>query len=574
MSMPHDVNVLSDARRTLRRIDGIASAGGTLHVWFKAVSTAKLASLDVVVDGRQVAALATANADEFVFHAVELAVGGILTIAFDPDTTLVSVAYVFSTADVAHAGITLLAAAPETTAPVLPGSYHFRPPFGWMNDPNGFGRFGGLGHLFYQHYPHGLRWNTMHWGHAVSDDLLRWRHQPVFLFPSAELSAKADGRGGAFSGSAIPGPEGRGVRVFYTEQVKGRTPEEQIQFAAYSADGIAAGPPTLILPERPPGLGLTSDFRDPYVVMGPDRRWKMLVGSRDHAAGVVLLYETNDPTGGLGWTFCGVLHREERFGMTAAECPCLLPLDGPAEDPVTRWTLFFGLLTSRDAATGRRNMTLAAVGRFDGRTFTPEFEQELDFGTDAYAFQAFLDVDGPVGIAWLANWTDISKTLDFPTAMTLPRRMVLRQGTLATPPIKAVETLRRGGLHTSGLLAGRSMDLGNGAAEILLDLARPGAPFDLDLSCSGLECGVRLDETGLTIRYQLDDGRPAPRYCALGATPSSIRIFLDAGSIEVFANDGRWTGTKRLKDLAVPTGAKLHAEPGAVTAARAYALAL
>jgi beta-fructofuranosidase len=117
------------------------------------------------------------------------------------------------------------------------------------------------------------------------------------------------------------------------------------------------------------------------------------------------------------------------------------------------------------------------------------------------------------------------------------------------------------------------MDLGNGAAEILLDLARPGASFDLDLSCGGLECGVRLDETGLTIRYQPDDGRPAPRYCALGATPSSIRIFLDAGSIEVFADDGRWTGTKRLKDFAVPAGAKLHAESGAVTVARAYALA-
>ena len=134
--------------------------------------------------------------------------------------------------------------------------------------------------------------------------------------------------------------------------------------------------------------------------------------------------------------------------------------------------------------------------------------------------------------------------------------------------------MRGAALDGEGLLAGRSLDLGDGAAEIRLELAYHGAPFDLDLACPGLELGVRLDAAGLAIRYQPRGARPAPRYVAPGARPSTVRVFLDAGSIEVFADGGRWTGTKRLKDLASVGAARLVAAPGSVIAARAYALAL
>jgi beta-fructofuranosidase len=43
-----------------------------------------------------------------------------------------------------------------------------------MNDPNGFSKVGNHFHLFYQHYPHSFRWKSMHWGHAVSTDLINW----------------------------------------------------------------------------------------------------------------------------------------------------------------------------------------------------------------------------------------------------------------------------------------------------------------------------------------------------------------------------------------------------------------
>ncbi|ANM14423.1 MULTISPECIES: GH32 C-terminal domain-containing protein [unclassified Rhizobium] len=559
----------------LETISAVLAAGSTIHAWIKALHNGAPGRLTAHVDGDPAGAVETSNPNEFEFRLLTLQSGGETAFSYDPATTEVSVLYAFLPPRVLEEGVRLLHVSPANAAPEVSGGYHFRPPFGWMNDPNGFGRFGGKLHLFYQHYPHSLRWNNMHWGHAVSKDYLRWTHLPIFLPPSDQLAARADGRGGAFSGSAIalPGDE-TGLRIFFTEHMKDREPEEQVQFTAISRDLVNVEPASLILPARPAGLGLTTDFRDPYVFSGPDGNWKMLLGTRDREGGVILLYQTDDPAAAAGWTFLGTLHRENRFGMTAAECPCMVPLDGPANDPSTRWALIFGLLTSRDPATGRRNMTLATVGRFDGRSFSVEFEQELDFGTDAYAFQAFVDNAGPVGIAWLANWRDISREIDMPTAMTLPRRLALQGGALITPPVSGVESLRRRRLDAGGLLDGRTVDLANGSVEILLTLRQAGSTFRLDLEHPEATVAVQLSDEGLSIPFSVANAKASPRYIAAGARPSAIRIFLDAGSIEVFADDGRWTGTKRLPGFKGVSAARLIAAEGNVLAAEIWQLGL
>ncbi|SCB58754.1 beta-fructofuranosidase [Rhizobium aethiopicum] len=557
----------------LETISAILPAGTTIHAWIKASHGGAPGRLTAHVDGGPAGAVETSNPHEFEFRLLTLASGGEAAFSYDPVTTDVSVLYAFRQPGVLEEGVRLLHVKPSNAAPEVAGGYHFRPPFGWMNDPNGFGRFGGRAHLFYQHYPHSLRWNNMHWGHAVSDDYLHWTHLPIFLPPSDELAARADGRGGAFSGSAIA-LDGAGIRIFFTEHMKDREPEEQVQCTATSRDLVTVEPASLILPARPAGLGLTTDFRDPYVFMGPDGKWKMLLGTRDREGGVILLYETDDPTAATGWTFLGMLHRENRFGMTAAECPCLVPLHGPASDPSTRWALIFGLLTSRDPATGRRNMTLASVGRFDGRSFSVEFEQELDFGTDAYAFQAFLDGSGPVGIAWLANWTDVSKDFDMATAMTLPRRLALRGGALITPPITGVESLRQRRLNADGLLVGGTVDLANGAVEILLTLHEAGNAFRLAFEHPEAAVAVELNDDGLSILFSVTNTKASPRYIAACARPSNIRIFLDVGSIEVFADDGRWTGTKRLPGFKGISSMRLSAPEGNVRAAEIWQLGL
>ncbi|WP_183755948.1 GH32 C-terminal domain-containing protein [Rhizobium sp. BK181] len=549
--------------------------GDVIHVWLRALIADTAASISVTVEGVERAVVASTRAEEFEFQPIVLPAGGRVVLSYEPSITAVSVIYSFDPASVLEEGIRVLHSAAANAPPQLPAGYHFRPPFGWMNDPNGLGRFGGKAHLFYQHYPHRSRWNTMHWGHAVSQDYLHWTHLPVFLFPAAELSMRDDGRGGAFSGSAIPiaTDGGEQIRVFFTEQVRDRKPEEQIQLSATSADQVSAGNPSIALPERPEGLGLTLDFRDPYVFKGPDGLWKMLLGSRDRSGGVILLYETFDQDAAGGWSFVGVLHREDRFGMTAAECPCMLPLGNVASDE-TRWALIFGLLTSRDPATGRRNMSSVTVGRFDGREFQPEFEQELDFGSDAYAFQAFVDHDGPVGLAWLANWTDVSKSVDFPTAMTLPRRVLLDGGAVLTPPLEVVDGLRHQLLDDARLLAGATVEFVDGAAEILLDLTQAGAPFELSFDHPEIGLGVRLDDEGLAILFDTGTGKPSPRYLAAGARPAQVRIFIDTGSIEVFADNGRWAGTKRIPGVAAVRSATMKAPTGGVTAARVWQIKL
>lgn len=60
---------------------------------------------------------------------------------------------------------------------------HLKAPGNWMNDPNGFIYYKGKYHLFYQYFPYGTVWGTMHWGHAISDDLVNWEHQGIALFP-------------------------------------------------------------------------------------------------------------------------------------------------------------------------------------------------------------------------------------------------------------------------------------------------------------------------------------------------------------------------------------------------------
>ena len=127
--------------------------------------------------------------------------------------------------------------------------YHFMPQTGWLNDPNGLIYFKGKYHFFFQYNPYSGFWDCMHWGHAVSDDLMHWDYLPLALAPSEEYDNYP--KGGCFSGSAIE-YDGK-LCIMYTGTANYGNGIEQTQCLAFSEDGTHfkkyKGNPVLTAPE-------------------------------------------------------------------------------------------------------------------------------------------------------------------------------------------------------------------------------------------------------------------------------------------------------------------------------------
>ena len=134
--------------------------------------------------------------------------------------------------------------------------FHFSPKYGWMNDPNGMVYHNGEYHLFYQYNPYGSLWANMHWGHAVSKDLITWEYLPIALTP--------DSLGDIFSGSSVidknntAGFGENALIAIYTSAGKTQT-----QSIAYSLDN---GRTFTTYGDNPVLSDLSyPDFRDPKV---------------------------------------------------------------------------------------------------------------------------------------------------------------------------------------------------------------------------------------------------------------------------------------------------------------------
>jgi len=294
--------------------------------------------------------------------------------------------------------------------------YHFEPWKGWMNDPNGLIFFRGKYHAFFQHYPYAPEWGQMHWGHAVSEDLLNWTELPIALFPDRPY----ENSGGCFSGSAV---EKDGVLyLFYTS-----VSEEmgQTQSVAVSGDGLTfrkyENNPVI---RRVPPDG-SADFRDPKVtkMFGG---YYMVCGSGKDGVGKILLFASADL---LEWTYAGVLLEGAQYGRVL-ECPDFFPFgDG--------YVLMFSQM-------GRSTHTTAFVyGDFDGERFTPVSVQTPESGPHFYAPQTFAGPDGRrIMIGWLNSWGKTAGAgADYIGALSIPREITMKDGKIRTFPVREAESL-------------------------------------------------------------------------------------------------------------------------------------
>ena len=267
-------------------------------------------------------------------------------------------------------------------------AFHVASPGGWINDPNGLCFFDGRWHAFYQLHPFGTQWGPMHWGHASSADLARWRSEPVALAPS--LVAE---RAGVYSGSAVTGPDGL-LYVFYTAHRwrNGRNEDEgnlEVQCLATSADGIRFEKRGVVV-ENPEGL---RDFRDPKV-WRQGGAWLMVVGRRSpDGRGEIVLYRSEDL---LAWRPEGVLYRHPDPSVYMLECPDLFELEAPGG--ARRWVLCFSAMGARPDGYRFRNFNNAGylVGAWQpGGPFVPEGDfRPLDWGQNFYAPQTLGAPDG------------------------------------------------------------------------------------------------------------------------------------------------------------------------------------
>ena len=299
---------------------------------------------------------------------------------------------------------------------------HFEPETGWINDPNGLCFFNGQYHAFFQHYPHAPKWGPMHWGHAVSDDLIHWQELPIALYPNMPY----ENYGGCFSGSALE-KDGR-LYLMYTSVSKERG---QTQSMAMSEDGIhfTKLPENPVIPESPLDPE-NKDFRDPKIFPYGDG-YRMVCGagqsglaSTDGLASV-LLFRSDDLT---HWTYVGPLFQSRDYGPVP-ECPDLFPLGD-------KWVLLFSRMDESRSVQ-------FVVGEFDGEHFTPESFQQPEIGTDFYAAQSFLDgKNRRIVIGWLWNWNrPVPENAVRAGALSLPRELSLRNGKICMSPVAEAKPL-------------------------------------------------------------------------------------------------------------------------------------
>ncbi|MBZ0278044.1 MAG: glycoside hydrolase family 32 protein [Anaerolineae bacterium] len=238
--------------------------------------------------------------------------------------------------------------------------YHYLPPSNWMNDPNGIIQWQGLYHLFYQYNPFGAVWSNMHWGHAVSRDLVHWEDWPIALSPTPGGPDEA----GCFSGCAIIHEH---PTLVYTG-ARGIGYEIQTQCIATSHDNFLTWEKYLhnpVLSEVPAVSGQTADFRDPFVWREADGWYMLLASQIKSVGGAVFLYRSDNL---IDWEYLHpLLVGDNQRNGTVWECPNFFPLGD-------RWVLIISAHMGSGTAT-----VFYFVGSYTDHHFTPEVEGVLDY---------------------------------------------------------------------------------------------------------------------------------------------------------------------------------------------------
>ena len=389
--------------------------------------------------------------------------------------------------------------------------FHFSARRGWNNDPNGLVFYKGEYHLFFQHNPYGWNWGNMHWGHAISTDLVHWKELPIALYP--------DEHGTMFSGSAV---------VDWNNTAGFQTGREKVLVCIFCAagqpftQGLAysndRGRTWTKYAQNPVLPHVAAENRDPKVIWyAPQQKWVMALylDKNEYA-----LFSSKNLK---QWT-----RMSEVTVPGTSECPEFfeIPLDGQKRD--TRW-IFYG---------GNGGYL---IGRFDGQTFTPESgPQALHQGNCFYASQTYSDIPPTDGRRILIPWGQINLPgMPFNQMMGLPVELTLRSTEegprLFVNPVREYASLRsrthnispqtlEPGANPLASVKGELLD-------IVADLS-PGAAKQIEFDLRGVKVTYDVDKQELACLDKKGPLKPT-------AGRIRLRLMVDRASVDIFGNDGR-----------------------------------
>ena len=433
-------------------------------------------------------------------------------------------------------------------------TYHFSPLYGWMNDPNGMVYKDGEYHLFYQHNPYGSKWGNMHWGHAISKDLINWEHRPDAITP--------DALGTIFSGSAVVDTDntagfGSGAIVaIYTQNS-----DRQVQSIAYSTDN---GRSFTKYENNPVLTSDARDFRDPKVFWHKEtQRWIMLLAVGQE----MQIFSSSNLK---DWAFESSFGEGQGAHGGVWECPDLfeLPVDGTNEK---KWVLLCNL---NPGGPFGGSATQYFVGSFNGKEFvneSPSKTKWMDWGKDHYATVTWSDApdNRRIAIAWMSNWQYAN---DVPTSQyrspnSVPRDLSLftvdgetyLQSAASPELLKLRDISKKRSFKVNGTRTIKDMIAGNeGAYEIELTIENQHADVigfrlyndkgeEVDMQYDMKEKKFSMDRRK-SGEVGFNENFPMLTWTAIESGKDELKLclFVDKSSVEAFGDGGRFVMTNQV----------------------------
>ncbi len=430
--------------------------------------------------------------------------------------------------------------------------YHFLPPSNWMNDPNGVIQWGDKFHLFYQHNPNRAIWGDMHWGHAVSTDLVHWEDWPIALAPTPGGPDES----GCYSGCAV---DDNGVPTIMYTGTRGTDNEVQTQCLATSHDGLRTWEKYTHNPVIAASPRNDRDFRDPFVWQQGDS-WYCVIGSTmPPARGAALLYKSADL---IHWDYLHPLlvGNTEQHG-SVWECPNFFRLGD-------QYILLVSVI--------RHAGVYYFSGDYVNQHFIPRTEGWFHPNGICFAPLTMLDSNGR-RLLW--GWLREERSIEAQDAagwagvQSLPMVLTgVRQGKINVQPAPELQVLRQ----PEPLKVDSVTFSGNHRLDVTGDMLEIDARFS---AADGVGLTVRLAPDGSEathIYYEMGklviDRREACAnnvdavVCDLSTTelllspfePLHLRVFVDHSVLEVYANGRAYMASRIYPSRTDSLGVALH----------------